>query len=149
MVIQESVYSRHGADRLLKYAFELAQSRPRKHVTLATKSNGIAINMPWWDSRADAVGSDYPEVTLNKQHIDILSAHFVRQPGRFDVVAATNLFGDILSSGAQISLAVRAGAWFGPRYLRQEHCQPGGHGLVGRVDAGLPGQGSRRVPTGP
>lgn len=97
VVIQESVYSRHGADRLLKYAFELAQSRPRKHLTLATKSNGIAIAMPWWDQRADAVGRDYPEVTLDKQHIDILCARFVLQPGRFEVVAATNLFGDILS----------------------------------------------------
>ena len=97
VVIQESVYSRHGTDRLLKYAFELAQSRPRKHLTLATKSNGIAISMPWWNNRADAIGSAYPEVTLDKQHIDILTARFVLQPGRFDVVAATNLFGDILS----------------------------------------------------
>ena len=97
IVIQESVYSRHGAHRLLKYAFDLAQSRPRKHVTLATKSNGIAISMPWWDQRADDVAKGYPEVTLDKQHIDILTARFVLQPGRFDVVAATNLFGDILS----------------------------------------------------
>ncbi|BBH48775.1 tartrate dehydrogenase [Pseudomonas sp. KU43P] len=97
IVIQESVYSRHGANRLLKYAFDLAQSRPRKHVTLATKSNGVAISMPWWDARADDVAKDYPEITLDKQHIDILAARFVLQPGRFDVVAATNLFGDILS----------------------------------------------------
>ncbi|MFT0516087.1 tartrate dehydrogenase [Pseudomonas faucium] len=97
IVIQESVYSRHGANRLLKYAFDLAQSRPRKHVTLATKSNGVAISMPWWDARADDVAKDYPDITLDKQHIDILAARFVLQPGRFDVVAATNLFGDILS----------------------------------------------------
>jgi len=97
IVIQESVYSRHGANRLLKYAFDLAQSRPRKHVTLATKSNGVAISMPWWDARADDVAKGYPEVTLDKQHIDILAARFVLQPARFDVVAATNLFGDILS----------------------------------------------------
>ena len=97
IVIQESVYSRHGANRLLKFAFDLAQSRPKKHVTLATKSNGIAISMPWWDQRADDVAQAYPEVTLDKQHIDILTARFVLQPGRFDVVAATNLFGDILS----------------------------------------------------
>ena len=94
--IQESVYSRAGAERLLRYAFELAQSR-KKHVTLATKSNGIAISMPWWDKQADAMHKNYPEVTLDKQHIDILTARFVLQPGRFDVVAATNLFGDILS----------------------------------------------------
>ena len=97
VVIQESVFSRKGSDRLLKYAFELAQSRPRKHVTLATKSNGIAISMPWWDGRADEMAKNYPEVALDKQHIDILTARFVLQPGRFDVVAATNLFGDILS----------------------------------------------------
>ena len=94
--IQESVYSRVGAERLLRYAFELAQTR-KKHVTLATKSNGIAISMPWWDKQADAMQKNYPEVTLDKQHIDILTARFVLQPGRFDVVAATNLFGDILS----------------------------------------------------
>lgn len=97
IVIQESVYSRFGADRVLKYAFERAQSRPAKHLTVATKSNGIAISMPWWDGRADAVGQAYPGVTVDKQHIDILSARFVLQPDRFDVVVASNLFGDILS----------------------------------------------------
>ncbi len=97
VVIQESVFSRTGTERLLKFAFELAASRPRRHVTLATKSNGIAVSMPWWDQRADAVAQNFPEVTLDKQHIDILAARFVLQPGRFDVVAATNLFGDILS----------------------------------------------------
>ncbi|NVO06966.1 MAG: tartrate dehydrogenase, partial [Rhodoferax sp.] len=97
IVIQESVFSRHGADRVLRYAFNMAQSRQRKHVTVATKSNGIAISMPWWDRRADAIGSEFPEVTSDKQHIDILSARFVLQPQRFDVVVASNLFGDILS----------------------------------------------------
>ena len=97
IVIQESVFSRFGTDRVLKYAYELAQSRPRKHLTVATKSNGIAISMPWWDGRADAVGKAYPEVTVDKQHIDILTARFVLQPQRFDVVVASNLFGDILS----------------------------------------------------
>jgi tartrate dehydrogenase/decarboxylase/D-malate dehydrogenase len=97
IVIQESVFSRHGADRVLKFAYELANSRPRKQLTVATKSNGIAISMPWWDGRADAVGADYPGVKVDKQHIDILSARFVLQPNRFDVVVASNLFGDILS----------------------------------------------------
>ncbi|MEY8879289.1 MAG: tartrate dehydrogenase [Leptothrix sp. (in: b-proteobacteria)] len=97
IVIQESVFSRHGTDRVLKYAFELANSRARQHLTVATKSNGIAISMPWWDGRADAVARGYPDVTVDKQHIDILSARFVLQPGRFDVVVASNLFGDILS----------------------------------------------------
>ncbi len=97
IVIQESVFSRHGTDRVLRYAFELASARPRKRLTVATKSNGIAISMPWWDSRADAVGQHFPEVKVDKQHIDILSARFVLQPQRFDVVVASNLFGDILS----------------------------------------------------
>ncbi len=97
IVIQESVYSRHGADRVLRYAFEQARARARKELTVATKSNGIAISMPWWDARADAVGADYPDVKVDKQHIDILAARFVLQPQRFDVVVATNLFGDILS----------------------------------------------------
>jgi tartrate dehydrogenase/decarboxylase/D-malate dehydrogenase len=97
LVIQESVFTRVGADRVLKFAFELARTRARRHVTVATKSNGIAISMPWWDERADAMAANYPDVTVDKQHIDILSARFVLQPGRFDVVVASNLFGDILS----------------------------------------------------
>ncbi len=97
IVIQEAVFSRHGTDRVLKFAFELAASRARQHLTVATKSNGIAISMPWWDSRADAVAAGYPQVQVDKQHIDILTARFVLQPQRFDVVVASNLFGDILS----------------------------------------------------
>ncbi|MEK8031951.1 tartrate dehydrogenase [Ideonella sp. DXS29W] len=97
LVIQESVFTRLGTDRVLRYAFELAQRRARRHVTLATKSNGIAISMPWWDARADAMQAQFPEVSLDKQHIDILTARFVLQPNRFDVVVASNLFGDILS----------------------------------------------------
>ncbi len=97
VVIQESVFSRHGTDRVLRYAFQAAQARARKHVTVATKSNGIAISMPWWDRRADAVAAEFPDITHDKQHIDILSARFVLQPQRFDVVVASNLFGDILS----------------------------------------------------
>jgi len=97
IVIQESVFSRHGADRVLKFAFDMAAARPRKELTVATKSNGVAISMPWWDGRADAMAEGYPQVRVDKQHIDILTARFVLQPQRFDVVVATNLFGDILS----------------------------------------------------
>mgnify|MGYP001288013391 CR=1 FL=1 len=96
-VLQESVFTRHGSERLLDYAFTLARSRSRKHVTVATKSNGIAISMPWWDERAAEAAARFPDVAWDKQHIDILAARFVLQPQRFDVVAATNLFGDILS----------------------------------------------------
>jgi len=96
-VVQESVFTRIGSERLLKYAFELARTRPRKKVTLATKSNGISISMPWWDERCAEMAARYPDIAWDKQHIDILCARFVLQPERFDVVAATNLFGDILS----------------------------------------------------
>ncbi|MDN0073720.1 tartrate dehydrogenase [Crenobacter sp. SG2303] len=96
-VLQEAVFTRHGVDRILKYAFELADSRPRKKLTAATKSNGIAVSMPYWDERVAEVAGAYPDVAWDKQHIDILSARFVLQPDRFDVVVASNLFGDILS----------------------------------------------------
>ena len=96
-VVQESIFSRHGSERLLNFAFNLARSRARKHVTVATKSNGIAISMPWWDERAAEAAARFPDIAWDKQHIDILAARFVLEPQRFDVVAATNLFGDILS----------------------------------------------------
>lgn len=97
VVIQETVMTRHGTDRVLRYAFDLAASRERKHVTSATKSNGIAITMPWWDERVEEMAKNYPTVSHDKYHIDILTAQFVLNPDRFDVVVASNLFGDILS----------------------------------------------------
>lgn len=96
-VLQESVFTRQGVDRILRFAFELAQRRPRKHLTSATKSNGISISMPYWDERVAAMAEAYPDVKVDKFHIDILTAHFVRNPQWFDVVVASNLFGDILS----------------------------------------------------
>jgi len=96
-VLQESVFTRKGVDRILAYAFELAASRPKKHLTSATKSNGIAISMPYWDERVEAMAPAYPDVRWDKYHIDILAARFVLSPERFDVVVASNLFGDILS----------------------------------------------------
>ncbi|WP_156949823.1 tartrate dehydrogenase [Simplicispira psychrophila] len=97
IVMQETVMSRHGVDRVLKFAFDLAQSRPKKHLTSATKSNGIAITMPYWDERVAEMAKSYPDVRVDKFHIDILTAHFVQRPDQFDVVVASNLFGDILS----------------------------------------------------
>ena len=97
IVLQESVFTRHGVDRVLKFAFEMANNRPRKKLTAATKSNGIAISMPYWDERVDNMAKGYPDVSYDKQHVDILAARFVMQPERFDVVVASNLFGDILS----------------------------------------------------
>ena len=97
VVVQESVMSRVGVDRILKYAFDLSQRRPKKHLTSATKSNGIAITMPYWDERVQEMSTNYPEIEVDKYHIDILTANFVLHPDWFDVVVASNLFGDILS----------------------------------------------------
>jgi tartrate dehydrogenase/decarboxylase/D-malate dehydrogenase len=97
VVMQETVMTRVGIDRILRYAFDLAQRRPKKHLTSATKSNGISITMPYWDERVEDVATEYPDVAWDKYHIDILTAHFVLNPDRFDVVVASNLFGDILS----------------------------------------------------
>jgi len=96
-VIQETVFTRRGVDRILRYAFELAQTRVKKHVTSATKSNGISITMPYWDERFRAMAEQYPGIRVDQFHIDILTAHFVQHPDWFDVVVGSNLFGDILS----------------------------------------------------
>lgn len=97
IVVQETVMSRIGVDRVLRHAFEVARSRPKKHLTSATKSNGIAITMPYWDERVAEMAKQYPDVRVDKFHIDILTAHFVQRPDFFDVVVGSNLFGDILS----------------------------------------------------
>ena len=97
MVMQQSVFTRKGVDRVLHYAFELAQSRMAKRLTSATKSNGIIHTMPYWDERVEAMAKNYPDIELDKYHIDILVSHFVNKPEIFDVVVGSNLFGDILS----------------------------------------------------
>ncbi len=96
-VSQQAVFTRRGVDRILDYAFELARKRPRRHVTSATKSNGISHTMPFWDERFRAAAARHPEVETAQFHIDILTAHFVLHPDWFDVVVGSNLFGDILS----------------------------------------------------
>ena len=96
MAIQETVMTREGIDRVLRFAFEQAMRRG-KHLTSATKSNGISITMPFWDERVAAIAAEYPEVRVDQYHIDILCAHFVQRPEIFDVVVGSNLFGDILS----------------------------------------------------
>jgi tartrate dehydrogenase/decarboxylase/D-malate dehydrogenase len=97
MAMQMAIFTRKNTDRILRFAFELAKSRPKKHVTSATKSNGIVHTMPFWDERFAAVGAEYPEIRADQYHIDILAAHFVQHPDWFDVVVGSNLFGDILS----------------------------------------------------
>jgi tartrate dehydrogenase/decarboxylase/D-malate dehydrogenase len=97
LAVQQAVFTRKGCDRVMRYAFELARTRPRKHVTSATKSNGIIHSMPYWDERFAAMAREYPDVKTAQYHIDILTAHFVQHPDWFDVVVGSNLFGDILS----------------------------------------------------
>jgi tartrate dehydrogenase/decarboxylase / D-malate dehydrogenase len=97
MCMQQTIFTRRGVDRIMRYAFELAATRQRKHVTSATKSNGIAITMPYWDERFKEMSAKYPGVKTSQYHIDILCAHFVQHPDWFDVVVGSNLFGDILS----------------------------------------------------
>jgi tartrate dehydrogenase/decarboxylase/D-malate dehydrogenase len=97
VVIQQSVFTRRGTDRVLKYAFDLAQTRDARHLTSATKSNGIIHSMPYWDSRVAEMAKQYPDINVDQYHIDILTANFVRMPEHFDVVVGSNLFGDILS----------------------------------------------------
>jgi tartrate dehydrogenase/decarboxylase/D-malate dehydrogenase len=96
-VTQQTVMTRIGIDRTLKFAFDLARSRPKRHLTSATKSNGISITMPYWDERVEEMAKAFPDVKWDKYHIDILTAHFVLHPDWFDVVVGSNLFGDILS----------------------------------------------------
>ena len=96
-VTQQAVFTRQGTDRVLRFAFELAASRPKRHLTSAIKSNGITFTMPYWDERFAAMAKSYPGVRTDQYHIDILTAHFVQHPDWFDVVVGSNLFGDILS----------------------------------------------------
>ena len=97
LAVQQAVFTRRGVDRIIRYAFELARSREKRHLTSATKSNGIIHSMPYWDERFAAMAANYPDVTTDQFHIDILSAHLVQHPDWFDVIVASNLFGDILS----------------------------------------------------
>jgi len=117
MVVQEAVFTRHGTDRILRYAFELARKLERPHVTSATKSNGIYFSMPYWDERFAAIATEYPDVRVDQYHIDILAARFVMTPERFDVVVSSNLFGDILSDlgpGVTGTIAVAPSANINP-----------------------------------
>ena len=126
-VTQLTVMSRTGVDRILKYAFELARTRARKHVTSATKSNGIIHTMPYWDERFALMGAQYPDVKTDQYHIDILCAHFVQHPDWFDVVVGSNLFGDILSDlGPAIagSIGIAASANINPEGIFPSMFEP-------------------------
>ena len=117
LVVQQSVFTRRGTDRIIRYAFELARTRPDRHLTSATKSNGIIHSMPFWDERFHAIAAEYPDVRTDQFHIDILAAHLVQHPDWFDVIVASNLFGDILSDigpAAAGSIGLAPGANINP-----------------------------------
>src|SRR6202022_929493 len=129
MAMQEAVFTRRGCDRVMRYAFELAKTR-KKHVTSATKSNGIIHTMPYWDERFAAMAKSYPDIRTDQYHIDILCAHFVQHPDWFDVVVGSNLFGDILSDlGPAVagSIGIAASANINPERAFPSMFEPG-HG---------------------
>ena len=160
MAVQQSIFTKKGIEQIMRYAFEAAKQRDRKQVTSATKSNGIIHSMPYWDERFEAISAEYPDITTDKFHIDILTAHFVRNPHWFDVVVGSNLFGDILSDlgpavtgtigiapGANINPEREFPSMFEPVHGSAPdiagHLQPHRRDLVGGHDAGAPGpQGS-------
>jgi tartrate dehydrogenase/decarboxylase/D-malate dehydrogenase len=126
-VVQQAVFTRRGCDRVMRYAFELAMTRPRKEVASATKSNGISISMPYWDERFAAIAKDYPKVKTSRFHIDILSAHLVRNPHWFDVIVGSNLFGDILSDlgpATTGTIAIAPGANINPERRHPSMFEP-------------------------
>ncbi len=127
LVLQETVFTRRGTDRIMRYAFDLAEKLERRHVTSATKSNGIYHSMPFWDERFAAIAADYPEFVTDQYHIDILAARFVMSPEHFDIVVASNLFGDILSDlgpGVTGTIAVAPGANINPERLYPSMFEP-------------------------
>ena len=163
VVMQETVFTRIGVDRVLKFAFELARKTPKKHLTSATKSNGIAITMPYWDERVEAMAKNFPDVKWDKYHIDILTALFVLKPDKFNVVVAIEFVRrhPVRSRPglhrhhrhravgqhrprAPLPVAVRAGARLGAGYRRARHRQSDRPDLVGRHDARASRRGRSR-----
>jgi tartrate dehydrogenase/decarboxylase / D-malate dehydrogenase len=127
LVVQEAIFTKFGTDRIIRYAFDLACKLNRKHVTSATKSNGIYHSMPFWDERFAEIGRDYPDVRADQYHIDILAARFVMTPERFSVVVASNLFGDILSDlgpGVTGTIAVAPSANINPERVFPSMFEP-------------------------
>jgi tartrate dehydrogenase/decarboxylase/D-malate dehydrogenase len=127
LVVQQAIFTRKGTDRILRYAFDLAERLDRRHVTSATKSNGLYHSMPFWDERFAEISAGYPEVRADQYHIDILAARFVTNPERFDVVVASNLFGDILSDlgpGLTGTIAVAPSANINPERLFPSMFEP-------------------------
>ena len=124
---QTGIFTRHGIDRIVRYAFEVAAKRPRRQLASATKSNALRYGMVLWDEVAEEVSADYPSVNYRKYHVDAIAARMVTHPGTLDVIVASNLFGDILTDlGAAISgsLGVAPGANINPERLHPSMFEP-------------------------
>ncbi len=125
--VQEAVFTRKGCDRIIRHAFELARAKGKARVDAATKSNGIFVSMPYWDSRFQAIAAEYPDIETQMHHIDIMAARLVMQPERFQVIVATNLFGDILSDlgpGVTGTIAVAPAANINPERAHPSMFEP-------------------------
>ncbi|MEM7349515.1 MAG: tartrate dehydrogenase [Acidobacteriota bacterium] len=108
---QTSRFTRRGIERIVRYAFELAASRPRRQLASATKSNALQHSMVLWDEVVAEVAAEYPRVALASYHVDALAARMVSHPQTVDVIVASNLFGDILTDlGAALSGSLGLGA---------------------------------------
>jgi tartrate dehydrogenase/decarboxylase/D-malate dehydrogenase len=114
---QTGVFTRHGIERIVRYAFELARTRPRKMLASATKSNALTHSMVLWDEVAESLRKDYPDIEFRKYHVDALAARMITHPQSLDVIVSSNLFGDILTDiGSAISgsLGIAPGANINP-----------------------------------
>ncbi|WP_228831053.1 tartrate dehydrogenase [Nocardia elegans] len=109
-VVQESIFTRTGCERIIRYAFEQARRRDRR-LCSATKSNGLIHSMPYWDSVFERIAAEYPDVETRQMHVDALAAEIVLHPDRLDVIVGSNLFGDILSD---LAAAVTGGLGLAP-----------------------------------
>jgi tartrate dehydrogenase/decarboxylase/D-malate dehydrogenase len=126
-VTQVSTFTRRGTDRIITYAFDLARRLSRGRVSSATKSNGLFHSMPFWDERFTEIAAKYPEIASDLQHVDIMAARMVMQPKKFDVVVASNLFGDILSDlgpGVTGTIAMAPSANINPERVHPSLFEP-------------------------
>src|SRR5690349_1302243 len=127
VAIQTSLFTEKGCERIIRFAFELAQSRPRKHLTSVTKSNAQQYAMVLWDEVFNRVKHDYPDVTTDSELVDAMAARFVLRPGTLDVVVASTLHGDILSdlgSALSGSLGLAASANLNPDRVHPSMFEP-------------------------
>ncbi len=166
VAMQSAMFTRHGTERIIRFAFDLARRRDKKRLlTSVTKSNAQGFSMAFWDRVFAEIARDYPDIRTESLLVDAACMDLVRRPESFDVLVASNLFGDILTDlsaaitgqprpGAErepepaedVPVDVRAGARLGARHRRPRHRQPDGDDARGRADAGVPRRTGRGRP---